>query len=70
MIGIVLITYAEAKENFNNITLEKPLEEIDDDVYGLMLNNVFVPVKLEGSNEYLRFNGEEINYQDNYYLKD
>lgn len=65
----MMITYAEAKENFSNIKLEAPTEKIDDDVYGLVLNNMFIPVKLKGNNDYLRYKGEEINYQENYYLK-
>ena len=68
MKGIMLLTYAEAKENFNNIEIE----EIDDDVYGFVINNIFMPVKLEGSNDFIRFNSyndENINYQENYYLK-
>ncbi|MDD4779037.1 MAG: hypothetical protein PHT02_00340 [Tissierellia bacterium] len=58
MQGIALLTYAEAKENFNNITLENPTEKIDDDIYGFVINNIFIPVRLEGNNEYLRYDGE------------
>ena len=54
MEGIVLITYAEAKENFENIKIE----EIDDDVYGFIINNTFMPVWLEGTDEYLKYEGK------------
>jgi hypothetical protein len=54
MNAIALVTYAEAKEMCRYISIDGENFDIQDDVYGLILNNKFLPVKLEGVDEYLR----------------
>jgi hypothetical protein len=54
MYGIALVTYAEAKEMYRYISIDGEIFDIEEDVYGLVLNNKFIPVKLEGIDEYLR----------------
>lgn len=53
---IALYTYGEMKEKLGSITVENNIS-IDDDVYGLVINNVFIPIILNGSDDYLRFDG-------------
>jgi hypothetical protein len=54
MNAIALVTYSEAKEMCRYISIDGDNFDIQDDVYGLILNNKFLPVKLEGVDEYLR----------------
>jgi hypothetical protein len=54
MNAIALVTYSEAKEMCRYISIDGDNFDIEEDVYGLILNNKFIPVKLEGMNEYLR----------------
>jgi hypothetical protein len=54
MYGIALVTYAEAKEMCRYISIDGEIFDIEEDVYGLVLNNKFIPVKLDGIDEYLR----------------
>jgi len=61
MKGIALITLKEAKEMYKNLTLDTASNDIAEDVYGFvtedfeynMAYNMFYPVRLEGSNEFL-----------------
>jgi hypothetical protein len=61
MYGIALVTYAEAKEMYNNLVLSDVESSIEDDVYGFITEDyeynliyyVFNPVKLENNNEFL-----------------
>jgi hypothetical protein len=54
MNAIALVTYSEAKEMCRYISIDGDNFDIQDDVYGLILNNKFIPVKLDGIDEYLR----------------
>jgi hypothetical protein len=54
MNAIALVTYSEAKDMCRYISIDGENFDIQDDVYGLILNNKFLPVKLEGVDEYLR----------------
>jgi hypothetical protein len=54
MYGIALVTYGEAKEMCRYIVIDGEIANIEDDVYGIIINNKFIPVKLEGIDEYLR----------------
>jgi hypothetical protein len=54
MYGIALVTYAEAKEMCRYISIDGEIFDIEEDVYGFVLNNKFIPVMLDGINEYLR----------------
>jgi hypothetical protein len=54
MNAIALVTYSEAKEMCRYISIDGENFDIQDDVYGLVLNNKFIPVKLDGIDEYLR----------------
>jgi hypothetical protein len=54
MNAIALVTYSEAKEMCRYISIDGENFDIQDDVYGLILNNKFIPVKLDGIDEYLR----------------
>lgn len=53
MKGIALVTYAEAKEMTRYISIDGDNFDISDDVYGVLINNKFIPVMLEGMDEYL-----------------
>lgn len=54
MYGITLVTYSEAKEMCRYISIDGEIANIEEDVYGVLINNKFIPVKLEGIDEYLR----------------
>jgi hypothetical protein len=64
MIGIVLITLKEAKEIYENLVLDSTSGDIAEDVYGFVSEdfeynlsyNMFYPVKVDGSNEFLSEN--------------
>jgi hypothetical protein len=58
---IVPYTYGEIKEIVGKIPVENNID-IDNDVYGLVIDNIFIPIPLEGTNEYLRYEGGYENW--------
>jgi hypothetical protein len=54
MYGISLVTYREAKDMCRYIVIDGATANIEDDVYGVLINNKFMPVIMEGMCEYLR----------------
>jgi len=70
---IALYTYGEIKEMqeqeiLGNIIVENDMN-ISDDIYGLVLNNVFIPIILNGSDDYFRYE-RDLNCLENYYEKE
>jgi spore coat protein CotH len=57
---IIPYTYGEIKEMAREIPVENNMD-IDDDVYGLVIDDIFIPIKPEGTDEYLR---QEGNYEN------
>jgi hypothetical protein len=53
MKGIMMITYAEAKDMCRYVSIDGDNFDIADDVYGVLINNKFIPILMEGVNDYL-----------------
>lgn len=58
---IVPYTYGEVKEIYGDIPVENNID-IDNDVYGLVINDIFIPIPLEGTGEYLKCEGNYENW--------
>jgi hypothetical protein len=53
MKGIMMITYSEAKDMCRCVSIDGDNFDIADDVYGVLINNKFIPILMEDVNDYL-----------------
>lgn len=53
MKGLMMVTYAEAKDMCRGVSIDGDNFDIEDDVYGILINNKFIPMMIEGVEGYL-----------------